>query len=51
MTDSIAEVRVETLETVEFMSALSRVAGYYEYCLENSSYAKDIDSYFQKYKN
>ena len=51
VTGSKAEVRVETLETVEFMSVLSRVAGFNEYCMESNSYAMDIDSYFQKYKD
>ena len=51
MTGAKAVVRVETLETVEFMSVLSRVAGYEEYCMESNNYAKDIDSYFQKYKD
>ena len=46
-----AEVRVETMETYEFLAALSRVAGYPEFCQENSSYAHEIDSWFEKYKD
>ena len=46
-----AEVRVETIEAYEFLAALSRVAGYPEFCQENSSYAQEIDSWFQQYMN
>jgi hypothetical protein len=46
-----AEVRVETMETYEFLAALSRVAGYPEFCQENSSYAQEIDAWFQQYKD
>ena len=46
-----AEIHVETMETVEFMSALSRLADYPEYCLDNSNYAKEIDTWFKQYKN
>ena len=44
-----AEIHVETMETVEFMSALSRLADYPEYCLDNSNYAKEIDTWFKQY--
>ena len=44
-------LKAEVMETVELMSALSRVAGYQEYSINwGEQYTKDIDDWFEPHK-
>ena len=45
-----AQIKVETSETVELMSIISRTAGFREYCMDNGGqYTSDIEAWFSAY--
>ena len=45
-----AQIKVETSETVELMSIISRTAGFREYCMDNGGqYTSDTETWFSTY--
>ena len=45
-----AQIKVETSETVELMSIISRTAGFREYCMDNGGqYTSDTETWFSAY--